>query len=242
MIDVEKVKYPIRLFCPAEDSKVVQTINNSRELQTCLNIAVRLGQPYRLNEETGKFFLGHLKNWQPNAEPVLIQTKDARGHWSGDGKGFVKVTVIPQHYPDSCGQTSVAMAINTLKGLAGTKAWDDDDVHNKYGYGLLAALKGETGKDWTSPDFSPALWDLIEYNLDCGYPVLFAANGPDFSASGHGHVLLIYQLQGKGREGKVYFADPNRGVVTVRTRAQCEDAPPHPQGKWLMLVKSEIGK
>lgn len=244
MIDVNKVKFPLRLFSPAEDYKWSVSIQTPRELQLLLDVAARNDIPYRLNEKDGKFFLGHGPNWKapdPTA-PVKIAPPASASFAGLDGKGYVKVGLIPQHYPDSCGQTSVAMAINTIMGYTGSKMWDDNTVHNKYGYDLERALDTETGLNWSSPDFTPNSWDLIEHNLDCGYPVLFAANGPLFSKSGHGHVLLIYQLKGTGPNGQVFFADPNKGVVTERTRKECEDAPPHPQGKWLMLVKTKIGK
>lgn len=237
MINPAKVTYPLQFFCPAEDWKYKQTITTARELQLLLDVCHRMDIPYRLNEQNHKFFMGHAPGWK-NPEDIQTPkpTTPASASFAGqDGKGFVKVNIIPQRWHDSCGQTAVAMAINTL--VPGRK-WNDDTVNSKYGYGLLAALKGETGKDWTSPDFTKNSWPLIEYNLDCGYPVLFAANGPLFSQSGAGHVLLIYQLSGEN----VYFADPNGGIVTVRTRKECEDAPPHPDGKWLMVVKSALPK
>lgn len=152
-----------------------------------------------------------------------------------DGKASVKAKVkpIPQHESDTCGITSCAMAINMLTG----KNFTDLSLKAKYGYNLNEALNEESGKHWELPDFTPDSWDLIEESLDKGYPVLFAANGFNFSMSGRGHILLIVEIDGQ----KVTMADPNGGVFRTWTKDQCNNAPPHPQGKWMGIVVSVAG-
>ena len=142
-----------------------------------------------------------------------------------------KVKAQAQHRPDSCGQTSVAMAINCLTG----KSHTDETINAKYGYDLLPALNSECSSHvWGTPDFTAQSWPLIQASLESGRPVLFAANGPDFSRSGRGHILLIVALTA---DGKVRMADPATGTAPTWTRAQCETAAPHPQGKWLMVAR-----
>lgn len=143
-----------------------------------------------------------------------------------------KVRPLAQQKADTCGLASAAMAINCLTGLNYT----DLSLRERYDYRLLEALNGECPKHrWESPDFTPASWALIEQSLQAGRPVLFAANGPDFSASGRGHILLIVALKGD----QVQMADPNGGVFRWWTRKQCELAPPHPHGKWLMVASTK---
>lgn len=139
----------------------------------------------------------------------------------------VQVIPLKQHRDDSCGQASVAMAINTLTG----KKLDDNDIDARYGYFLLDALNAECPNHvWADPLFTPASWTGIEQRLKAGRPTLIALNGPDFSPSGRGHVLLICRLVGD----LVYMADPATGTIRSWTRAQVESAKGHPQGKWLM--------
>ena len=141
----------------------------------------------------------------------------------------VSVRVVPlrQQRGDSCGQTSVAMAINTLTG----KKLDDNDIDAEYGYYLERALNAECPNHvWSSPLFTPAAWAGIEARLAAGRPTLIALNGGDFSSSGRGHVLLICRMAGD----QVWMADPATGTIRSWSRAQVEAAPGHPQGKWLM--------
>lgn len=151
-----------------------------------------------------------------------------------------KVRPLAQVYSDSCGQTSVAMAINAL---AGRNDWTDERVRVRYGFGLLRALNAETG--WVYEDagnIGAGQWADIEACLRAGGVPIAAGNGPNFSLSGHGHIMCIVALSGD----RVTVADPNgnanpdgsgRGFFREVTRKQWEQAPQHPQGNFLFLCQ-----
>jgi len=192
---------PLRLFAPADDSKVSRDLSQS-ELDLVRWISTRLG--LHINESIpGKVFLA-----------------------AGTAKARLwKVEPLAQSNGVSCGQTSVAMACNALTG----KMLRDTDIHARYGFSLLAALNGESGQAYVDGgNLDASKWSGIESRLVRG-PIVIGLNGPDFSPSGRGHIVLITGVDG----GKVTFADPNGGVWRTLLKSRFEQAPPHPDGKFI---------
>lgn len=165
----------------------------------------------------------------------LAYTEDAstRKIFVGLAKASPPATVVPQfqHTPSSCGQTSVAMAVNALTG----KKLTDGDVAERWGYQLLQALNGECpDHTWTDGgNLTPASWVTIEAKTARGLPVLIGLNGPLFSHSGRGHIVLITKVEGD----KVTFADPAQGEFRQVSKSDMEAAPPHPDGKFLFWAE-----
>ena len=132
----------------------------------------------------------------------------------------------------SCGQTSVAMCINSITG----KNLNDMDINSKYGFQLLNALNSETassGVNWRDGgEVSPYSWNLIDKKVNQeGMPVIVALNGPEFSPSGRGHIVTVVKTQGD----TVYFADPATGEVRTTTKQAMNNAPKHPDGNFIFF-------
>lgn len=130
----------------------------------------------------------------------------------------------------SCGQSSVAMAINSITGQNLT----DMDIDKKYGFELLKALNGESqnaGVTWRDGGtITPGSWGLIEQKVNQEQmPVIVALNGPEFSPSGRGHIVTITKIEGD----TVYFADPAQGVIRTTTKDKMNTAPSHPDGNFI---------
>jgi len=147
--------------------------------------------------------------------------------------GELNVNPIAQQTGDSCGQTSVAMSINALTG----KKLNDNDINAKYGYELLGALKAETaeaGYTWKDGgEINPNCWELLEHKVNQEKtPVVVALNGPEFSASGRGHIVTITKIDGD----KVTFADPATGTIRSTTKQNMNNAPAHPQGNFIFYA------
>jgi predicted double-glycine peptidase len=147
--------------------------------------------------------------------------------------GALNVTPLAQNTGDSCGQTSVAMSINALTG----KNLNDNDINNKYGYELLRALKEETadaGYTWKDGgEIKADCWELLEHKVNNEKtPVVVALNGPEFSASGRGHIVTITKIDGD----KVTFADPATGTTRTTTKQNMNNAESHPQGNFIFYA------
>lgn len=148
--------------------------------------------------------------------------------------GKVEVTPLVQHTADSQGQCSVAMAINCLT----SKNLDDLDVGARYGYELLRALREEcrpAGYTWKDGgEICPEAWGLIEHKIRAeATPIVLALNGPEFSASGRGHIVLVFAADGD----KVTFADPATGTIRTSTKQNMNCAPSHPQGNFIFYAE-----
>ncbi len=144
-------------------------------------------------------------------------------------------TVRPlcQNNSVSCGQTSVAMAVNSLTG----GSLDDRDINRKHGFSLLTALRSESrpaGYTWTDGgDFQSRDWRLLEKKLNGEKtPVIMGLNGPNFSPSGRGHIVTLLSVNGK----TVSYADPADGKIKTTTKSAIESAPGHPQGKFFFYA------
>jgi predicted double-glycine peptidase len=159
-----------------------------------------------------------------NADPSIFgQTRE----------GSLNVVPQAQNTGDSCGQTSVAMSINALTG----KNLNDNDINAKYGYELLNALKSESasaGYTWKDGgEINPNCWEMIEHKVNNEKtPVIVALNGPEFSASGRGHIVTIVKVDGD----KVTYADPNGGVTRTTTKQNMNAAPSHPDGNFIFYA------
>ncbi len=146
------------------------------------------------------------------------------------------VTPLAQNNSVSCGQTSVAMCVNSITG----KSITDADVDAKYGFGLLNALNAETsdsGVAWKDGgNICHDSWGLIEQKVNQeGTPVIVALNGPEFSASGRGHIVTIIKTEGD----TVHFADPATGQMRTTTKQAIESAPSHPDGNFIFYATKE---
>ncbi len=152
------------------------------------------------------------------------------------GDGVTNLKPLAQSNSISCGQTSVAMAINSLTG----KNLTDVDIDQKYGFQLLNALNAETGNsgvNWRDGGIvSPENWSLIEQKVNNEkMPVIVALNGPEFSPSGRGHIVTITKVEGD----TVHFADPATGVVKTTTKASMNNAASHPDGNFIFYGTRE---
>lgn len=141
-----------------------------------------------------------------------------------------KIKIQAQHMPKSCGQTCVAMSINYL----GARNVDDYWVNQQYGYNLLGALNENSGgKKWADVgNFNPNMWDSIYNSIKKGFPVIIGLNGPEFSPSGYGHIVMIVSIDGNN----VGIADPNGGVWRMATKQLIETCPDHTEGKFVFMV------
>jgi predicted double-glycine peptidase len=144
-----------------------------------------------------------------------------------------EVQPLAQSNGVSCGQTSVAMCINSLTG----KNLNDMDIDAKYGFGLLNALKSESvssGYDWRdNGNLGPESWALIDQKVNQEkLPVVVALNGPEFSPSGRGHIVTIIKTEGD----QVTYADPADGTVKTTSKYNMQTAPSHPDGNFVFVA------
>ena len=133
----------------------------------------------------------------------------------------------------SCGQTSVAMCINSLTG----KSLTDMDIDQKYGFGLMNALKAEStssGYDWRdNGNLSADTWPLIDQKVNQEkLPVIVALNGPEFSPSGRGHIVTIVKTEGD----TVTYADPADGSLKTTSKQNMQNASSHPDGNFVFVA------
>jgi len=169
-------------------------------------------------------------------EPMLLLS--ARGFGEdpaafGSFVGKVEVTPLAQNTGDSDGQCSVAMAINCITG----KKLDDKDINARYGYELMRALLEEcrpAGYSWKDGgEICPAAWELLGHKTVVeGTPVVLALNGPEFSCTERGHIVLVCGVDGD----KVTFADPATGTNRTTTKQNINNAPSHPQGNFIFYA------
>lgn len=147
--------------------------------------------------------------------------------------GARDVQPLAQSNGVSCGQTSVAMCINSLTG----KSLTDMDIDQKYGFGLLNALKAEStasGYDWRdNGDLNADSWALIDRKVNQEkLPVIVALNGPEFSPSGRGHIVTIVKTEGD----TVTYADPADGTLKTTSKYNMQTAPSHPDGNFIFVA------
>lgn len=146
-----------------------------------------------------------------------------------------KVTPLGQTNNVSCGQTSVAMCLNSLVPGADLT---DMDIDQKYGFHLLNALKNESrevGYDWNDAgNITNDSWSFIDKKVNQeGLPVIVALNGPEFSPSGRGHIVTIT----KTTADTVTYADPADGTIKTTRKENMVNAPSHPDGNFLFVAE-----
>lgn len=147
--------------------------------------------------------------------------------------GARDVQPLAQSNGVSCGQTSVAMCINSLTG----KSLTDMDIDQKYGFGLLNALQAESstsGFDWRdNGNLNADSWALIDQKVNQEkLPVIVALNGPEFSPSGRGHIVTIVKTEGD----TVTYADPADGTLKTTSKYNMQTAPSHPDGNFIFVA------
>lgn len=207
-------------------------------------LEVQLNSGPMVDSEAFQQFMGEAKKPVPKAgtkspEVASNHLLNQRGYnfdpssFGTARSGSLNVTPLAQNTGDSCGQTSVAMSINALTG----KNLNDNDINAKYGYELLRALKEETaeaGYTWKDGgEINSNCWELLEHKVNNEKtPVVVALNGPEFSASGRGHIVTITKIDGD----KVTFADPATGTVRTTTKQNMNNAPSHPQGNFIFYA------
>ncbi len=140
------------------------------------------------------------------------------------------VKPLAQNNGISCGQTSVAMCINSLTG----KSLTDSDINEKYGFGLLEALNKESASanvTWRDGGvINKNCWALLEQKVNNeGIPAIVGLNGPEFSPSGRGHIVTITKIEGD----TVHYADPATGTMKTTTKNAMNNAPSHPDGNFI---------
>lgn len=145
----------------------------------------------------------------------------------------VDVTPLAQSNSVSCGQTSVAMALNSITG----KHLTDMDIDHNYGFQLLDALKTESrpsGYDWNDAgNITADSWSMIDRKVNQEkLPVIVALNGPEFSPSGHGHIVTIIKTDADN----VTYADPATGTIKTTPKSHMNNAPSHPDGNFLFVA------
>lgn len=200
---------PLRLFAPPEQYKIFWTLESERERQLIAWIAQQLGLRYREQMDNHKLYLGLPASL--NA-PVVLQP-------------------LRQSNASSCGQTSVAMAINALTGQHLT----DMDIQHRYGFALLQALNQEcqgSGYRWLDlGDLTRDNWPQVARVLEQSLPVIIGLNGPEFSPSGRGHIITLTAID----QNHINYADPATGTMATTTLESLLSAPPHPDGKFIFL-------
>lgn len=206
---------PLRLFSPADRTDWSCTIQTERELQLIKDIASRNEMAIRVNEEIGKVFLGRSKF--KNRTEVNLRAR---------------VKPLAQREGDTCGLTSVAMAINSITG----SDWNDLSLKAKYngpnGYELLTALQEQapSGHYVDCGNLSNGAWEsVIRPSLEYRIPVIIGLNTP-FSVTGRGHIVLIVALLDSEQ---VLIANPADGVFETTTRSAMRDARDYPGGKFI---------
>ncbi len=143
------------------------------------------------------------------------------------------VVPLAQSNNISCGQTSVAMCLNSLTG----KNLTDMDIDADYGFHLLTALKTESrssGYDWSDAgNIDASSWSTIDRKVNQEkLPVIVALNGPEFSPSGMGHIVTIVKTEGE----TVTYADPADGTLKTTTKSNMQNAPSHPDGNFIFVA------
>lgn len=207
-------------------------------------IEARLNAGPSIDSAAFNQFMGNAQQvqQQPEAAPNKLTAEQMLAMKSPTGMSFqpglaragtLDVNPLAQSNSISCGQTSVAMSINALTG----KNLKDTDINNKYGFNLLGALNSESGSAgyaWKDAgNIQPSSWDLIDYKVNSEKtPVIVALNGPEFSPSGHGHIVTITKTEGD----VVTFADPATGKIRTTTKQAMNNAPKHPDGNFIFYA------
>lgn len=228
----------------ARGGRVTAIVNLKRSIKNEESVAEVAQAALAIPEEDVHVVVGERTGYVVCGDPIsggsgnsalaqqMLNMKGTMGLDPADfGPSRVHVDPLFQSHGVSDGQTCVAMALNTLHGTLFT----DSDVNEAYGFELLNALNGMVqGYTWKDGgEIGAYKWDLIRGCLVAGTPVLVALNGPEFSPSGRGHIVLVTGLQGN----TVTFADPATGTLRTTTQTSMENAPQHPDGNFIFYAE-----
>ncbi len=171
-----------------------------------------------------------LQNKKPAQDAASMKLNQYNPQQWGGSTNPLNLTPLAQNNSVSCGQTSVAMCVNTLTG----QNLKDYDIDARYGFELMRALNTECqphGITWADAgNIGAEKWPLIEQKVNQEQtPVIVALNGPEFSVSGMGHIVTIIKVDGD----KVTYADPATGTTRTTTKANMNNAPSHPDGNFV---------
>lgn len=211
---------------------------SSAEFQRAFDRASQAPVPQALAETPAAVAMGDIKGVNPQMWQMMQKGGAIDPSAFGASvNGNLDVQPLAQQNGISCGQTSVAMAVNSLTGQHLT----DTDINNKYGFELLGALNSETsaaGYQWKDGgDLSSSSWDLIDHKVNQEKtPVIVALNGPEFSPSGRGHIVTIVKTEGN----VVTFADPATGALRTTTKEAMTNAPQHPDGNFVFYANRDV--
>lgn len=211
---------------------------NSEAFQQMFKQAESAPVPKGLEEPKAPISMNDIQGVNPQLWSVVNNTNVAAdpSSFGATRSGSLEVQPLAQNTPVSCGQTSVAMAVNALTG----KHLTDYDINNKYGFELLNGLNAEcrdAGYTWKDGgDLSAGSWDLIDHKVNNEKtPVIVALNGPEFSPSGRGHIMTIVKTEGD----TVTIADPATGQLRTTTKQAMNTAPQHPDGNFVFYANRE---
>jgi peptidase C39-like protein len=223
-------------------SKIDRVENRIRQIEQ------RIERGPQINSAAfNKLMAGHAESKQSTslASPDAAMNKlNNMGHFNLSSiQGLNKSTTVPgagasvtplaQSNSVSCGQTSVAMCLNSITGAN----LNDMNIDQHYGFQLLKALKTESrsaGFDWQDRgNITNDSWSFIDKKVNQeGLPVIVALNGPEFSPSGRGHIVTIT----KTTADTVTYADPADGKIKTTNKSNMVNAPSHPDGNFLFVA------
>lgn len=136
---------------------------------------------------------------------------------------------VRQRNAVSCGQASVATALNWLNG----SQLNDRDIDQRYGFQLLRALKSESpgGVEWRDAgDLSERTWQEIKIAVEAGLPALVAFREDSHLRRG-GTIVTIVGIRGD----LATFADPRTGRLASVSKQELLVAEEHPDGNFVFL-------
>jgi len=135
-----------------------------------------------------------------------------------------------------CGITSCVMVIDGLRG----KNMTPETFYNTYGFSLVAGLEAQgvhvtdRGSLHEQLSTEAQAWDVFTSALSKGHPVIFAANGPDFSHSGRGHIMAAVGASVVDGIRTLSFNDPATGTVRTLPFSLLWNASSHPEGNFVL--------
>lgn len=195
-----------------------------REAAKRLEAALRREAPQLLTDEADWVAAYRKRLEAPKPSGPVVRSANLKG----------SVRILAQQTATSCGACSCAMAVNTIRKKDYSDLEWDARHRNIYGLDLLSGLRQDcpdhAWRDAGRP--RPELWDQLLQSLAAGCPAVCGVNGPEFSPSGHGHIVCIVGVTTK----TVIFADPNGGRLRELPRESFEDAAEYPQGNFVFLA------
>ncbi len=231
-------------------SSIQQTLNKIEQIETRINAGAPVDSasfqrilatvsdepkvPAALANNQAQFSMNNIQGINPQLWTMMNRNNNFDASAFGAARsGNMNLQPLAQNNGVSCGQTSVAMAVNSLTG----KHLTDNDINAKYGFELLNGLNAESaeaGYEWKDGgNLNASSWELIDHKVNQEKtPVIVALNGPEFSPSGRGHIVTIVKTEGD----QVTFADPATGTLRTTTKEAMNTAPSHPDGNFVFYA------